>query len=171
MARDPYRRAPAVTPLSPNAQLVSAVFEEVAKGNGAPFWEACHDDVVWRTIGHGSWSGEFVGKQTIIDEIFRPLNRVLVERATRPVRLIDGGQVVVLQARGEGLTHDGRRYDNDYAFIIHFREGKIARYEEYCDTDLIARVLPDRIAAKSMPKPEPSGPGHPLRRPVEGTRR
>jgi ketosteroid isomerase-like protein len=37
--------------------------------------------------------------------------------------------------------------------VIHFRDGKIARYEEYCDTDLIARVLPDRIAAKSAPKP------------------
>ena len=49
--------------LSPNAQLVSAIFDEVGKGNGAPFWEACHDDVVWRTIGTGSWSGEFSGKQ------------------------------------------------------------------------------------------------------------
>ena len=28
---------------------------------------------------------------------------------------------------------------------------KIARYEEYCDTDLIERALPDRIAAKSLP--------------------
>ena len=65
-----------MTNLSSNAQLVSAIFEEVAKGNGAPFWEACHEDIVWRTIGEGSWSGEFVGKQTIIDEIFRPLNRV-----------------------------------------------------------------------------------------------
>ncbi len=45
--------------LSPNAQLVSDIFDQVAKGNGAPFWEACHDDVVWRTIGTGSWSGEF----------------------------------------------------------------------------------------------------------------
>ena len=82
---------------SPNAQLVSAIFEEVAKGNGAPFWEACHDDVVWR-------------------------------------------------------TRDGKRYDNDYAFVIHFKDGKIVRYEEYCDTDLIARVLQDRIAAKTMAK-------------------
>jgi len=139
-----------MTKLSPNAQLVSAIFEEVARGNGAAFWEACHDDIVWRTIGEGSWSGEFVGKQTIIDEIFRPLGRVLVERATR---LIDGGDVIVLQARGRNLTRDGQRYDNDYAFVIHFRDGKIARYEEYCDTDLIARVLPDRIAAKSMSKP------------------
>ena len=143
-----------MTELSSNARLVAAIFEQVAIGNGAPFWDACHDDVVWRTIGEGSWSGEFVGKQTIIDEIFRPLNRVLVERATIPVRVIDGGDIVVVQARGKNRTRGGQRYDNDYAFVIHFRAGKIARYEEYCDTELIARVLPDRGAAKSMPKPE-----------------
>ena len=140
--------------LSLNAQLVSAIFEEVAKGNGAPFWEACHDDIVWRTIGEGSWSGEFVGKQTIIEEIFRPLNRVLLERATIPTRIVDGGEIIVVQAKGRNLTRDGQRYDNDYVFVIHFREGKIERYEEYCDTDLIARVLPDRNVAKLLPKPE-----------------
>ena len=138
--------------LSPNAQLVTAVFDEVAKGNGAPFWEACHDDVVWRTIGKGSWSGEFSGKQTILDEVFRPLNRVLVERATIATRVIDGGDVIVVQANGKNLTHDGQRYDNDYVFVLHFEGGKIVRYEEYCDTELIARVLPDRIAAKSIPR-------------------
>lgn len=136
--------------LSPNAQLVSDVFAEVAKGNGAPFWKACHDDLVWRTIGEGSWSGEFVGKKTITDEIFRPLNHALVERATIPTRLVDGGDVIVLQARGRNLTRDGRRYDNDYVFVMHFRDGKIARYEEYCDTDLIERVLPDRLATKAL---------------------
>lgn len=138
--------------LSSNAQLVSSVFDELAQGNGAPFWDACRDDVVWRTIGTGSWSGEFCGKQTVIDEIFRPLNRVLVERATMPTRLIDGGDVVVLQARGRNLTRDGQRYDNDYVFVIHFEDGKIVRYEEYCDTELIARVLPDRVAAKALPR-------------------
>ena len=138
--------------LSPNAQLVTAIFDEVAKGNGAPFWEACHDDVVWRTIGKGSWSGEFTGKQTILDEVFRPLNRVLIERATIPTRVIDGGDVIVVQANGKNLTHDGQRYDNDYVFVIHFEGGKIVRYEEYCDTELIANVLPDRIAAKSIPR-------------------
>jgi len=97
--------------------------------------------------------GEFFGKQSIIDEIFRPLNRVLVERATLPMRVIDGGNIVVVQARGRNLTRDGKRYDNDYVFVIHFQDGKIVRYEEYCDTELIARVLPDRIAAKSLPKP------------------
>ena len=95
--------------LSPNAQLVTDIFEELTKGNGKPFWEACRDDVVWRTIGSSSWSGEFVGKQIIIDEVFRPLNRALVERATVPTRIIDGVDVIVLQARGKNLTRDGQR--------------------------------------------------------------
>ena len=138
--------------MSSNARLVSTIFDEVAKGNGAPFWEACHDELVWRTIGNGSWSGEFSGKQTIIEEVLRPLNVALAERATIPTRVIDGGDVVVVQAKGKNLTRDGRRYDNDYVFVIHFKDGKIIRYEEYCDTELIARVLPDRIVAKSMPK-------------------
>ena len=141
-----------MTKLSPNAQLVSDIFDEVARGNGAPFWDACHADIVWRTIGEGSWSGEFSGKQTIIDEVMRPLNRVLVERATIPTRVIDGGDVIVVQARGKNLTRDGQRYDNDYVFVIQFKDGKIIQYEEYCDTDLIARVLPDRVAAKSIAK-------------------
>ena len=77
----------------------------------------------------------------------------LVKRATTPTRSIDGGEVIVLQAKGKNLTHDGQRYDNDHVFVIHFEGGKIVRYEEYCGTELIARVLPDRIVAKSMPKP------------------
>ena len=133
-----------MSPLSANASLVTDCFAEIAKGNGAPFWEACHDDMVWRTIGSGSWSGEFRGKQTIIDEIFRPLNRALAERATLPTRVIDGGDIVVVQARGKNLTRKGERYDNDYAFVLHFRAGRIGLYEEYCDTALIDRVLGDR---------------------------
>ena len=136
--------------LSPNAQLVSDIFDELTKGNGKPFWDACHDDVVWRTIGNSSWSGEFAGKQTIIDEVLRPLNRALVERATVPTRIIDGIDVIVVQARGKNLTRDGQRYDNDYVFVIHFEDEKIVRYEEYCDTEMITRVLPDRISAKSL---------------------
>lgn len=139
--------------MSTNAALVSAIFDELAKGNGKPFWESCHDQIVWRTIGSGSWSGEFSGKQTIIDEVLRPLNAVLAQRATVATRVIDGGDIVVVQAKGNNVTRDGRRYDNDYVFVIHFANGRIVRYEEYCDTELIAEVLGDRLAAKSMVKP------------------
>lgn len=142
-----------MTNKSINAALVTAIFDELAKGNGKPFWEACHDQLVWRTIGTGSWSGEFSGKQVIIEEVLQPLNVVLAQRATVATRLIDGGDIVVVQAKGNNVARDGRRYDNDYVLVFHFAEGMIVRYEEYCDTELITEVLGDRRVAKSMVKP------------------
>jgi ketosteroid isomerase-like protein len=134
-------------PLSPNAQLVTRIFDEVAKGNGAPFWEAASDDMVWRAIGTGSWAGVYRGKQAIIDDLFRPLNRVLATRATIPTRIIDGGEFVVVQARGKNTTRDGQAYDNDYCFVIRFQDGKMVEYEEYMDTELAERVLGPRTSS------------------------
>lgn len=133
-------------PLSANAQLITRLFEEVAKGNVAVFWEHVHDDAVWRTIGTGSWSGTFKGKDNIINDIFRPLGRKLVSRQTNVTRIIDGGDVIVVQALGKNLTHGGIPYDNDYCFVITLRDGKIVTYEEYCDTELVANVMGDRLA-------------------------
>ena len=51
------------------------------------------------------------------------------------------GDVVVVQARGQNRTKDGRDYRNDYCFVIQMKDGQIARIEEYSDTQLIAEVL------------------------------
>jgi len=133
-------------PLSANAQLVTHIFNEVAAGRADAWIEALHDDAEYRTIGAGSWSGTFRGKANIINDIFRPLRKRLASRHTEATRIIDGGDVVVVQARGKNLTHSGVAYDNDYVFVIGFKDGKMHRYEEYCDTELIANVLGDRMA-------------------------
>jgi len=133
-------------PLSANAQLVTHIFNEVAAGRTDPWLEALHDDAEYRTIGTGSWSGTFKGKANIINDIFRPLRKRLGSRNTVPTRIIDGGDVVVVQARGKNLTHSGVAYDNDYVFVIGFKDGKMFSYEEYCDTELIANVLGDRLS-------------------------
>jgi ketosteroid isomerase-like protein len=52
----------------------------------------------------------------------------------------------VVQALGKNLTRTGVAYDNDYWFVIGFKDGKMFSYEEYCDTELIANVLGDRMA-------------------------
>ncbi len=42
-----------------NKEIVTAIFAETAKGNGLPYVEAMADDVLWRIIGSGFWSGTF----------------------------------------------------------------------------------------------------------------
>jgi uncharacterized protein len=133
-------------PLSANAQLVTHAFEQVAKGNNTPWLDALHEDAIYRTIGTGSWSGTVGGKANILNEIFRPLSRRLASRGTFATRIIDGGDVIVVQAYGKNLTRTGVAYNNDYCFVIGFKDGKMFSYEEYCDTELIANVLGDRMS-------------------------
>src|SRR5262245_2984620 len=104
-------------PLSPNAQLVTHAFEEVARGNNMPWLDALHDDAVHRPVGQGSWAGAVTGKANLLNEIFRPLGRRLASRQTIATRIIDGGDVVVVQAQGRNLTRTGVPYNNDYCFV------------------------------------------------------
>jgi hypothetical protein len=58
---------------------------------------------------------------------------------------------VIAEVRGDVLTKRGERYDNEYCIVFRFRGNKIAEVVEYCDTDLIERVLgPYDDALKSV---------------------
>jgi len=51
----------------------------------------------------------------------------------------------VVQANGRNRTKDGRKYQNNYCFVIHMKDGRIAKVEEYSDTQLIADALGERL--------------------------
>ncbi len=132
--------------MTTNKEIIAAVFAETAKGNGRPFVEIMADDMVWRTIGNGSWSGTFRGKNTIIREIFGKLrDRFDGANVCVPTRIHGDGDFVIVQARGKNRTKDGKAYENDYCFVIRMRAGRIAEYEEYCDTELVTSVLGPRL--------------------------
>lgn len=125
-----------------NREIIAAIFDETAKGNGRPFAEAMREDAEWRNIGANTWSGIYAGKAAILRDLFGPLRERLEGRnVCVPTRIMADGDVVVVQAHGQNRTKDGRDYRNDYCFVIQMKDGQIARIEEYSDTQLIAEVL------------------------------
>jgi len=129
-----------------NKEIITAIFAETAKGNGRPYVEAMADNVTWRTIGSGSWSGTFNGKETILREIFGRLREKFEGRNTCiPSRIHADGDYVIVQANGRNRTKDGKEYNNDYCFVIRMENGKMAAIEEYCDTELVTAVIGERV--------------------------
>lgn len=107
-----------------------------------PIHEAVHPDYVWRLSGHYSWAGSFEGQDNVRRNLLRPLfNRFETEYRAKAVNLIAEGEFVVAEVRGDVMAKSWERYDNEYCFIFRFRDGKIAEITEYCDSDLIERVL------------------------------
>jgi uncharacterized protein len=102
--------------------------------------------------GHSIWSRRFEGQDAIRACLLKPLFALFATQyRSRAENLIAEGDFVIAVARGDVLTKRGERYDNEYCIVFRFRGNKIAEIVEYCDTDLIERVLgPCEDALKSI---------------------
>ena len=129
-------------PAAENKKTVRQIYEAMERGDRSVFAEAVHPDYVWRLAGRYSWAGSFEGQDNVRRKLLRPLfNQFETEYRANAVNLIAEGEFVVAEVRGDVMTKSGARYDNEYCFIFRFRDGKIAEITEYCDSDLIERVL------------------------------
>ena len=129
-----------------NKEIMTALYAEIAKGNGRPYVEALADDVTFRAIGSNSWSVKIKGKEELVREIYaRVRERMEGPLKSQATRILADGDFVVVQARGDNTLKDGRRYANDYCLVFRFKDGKIVEIEEYLDTELVTAVLGDRV--------------------------
>ncbi|HEX2561791.1 nuclear transport factor 2 family protein [Phenylobacterium sp.] len=127
-----------------NKQTIEAIYAALERGDRSVFGASVHPNYVWRFPGHCSWSRTFEGQVAIHRDLLGPLFSLFATQYTaRAVNLIGEGDFVVAEVRGDVVTKKGERYDNHYCFVFRFRDGKIAEAVEYCDTDLVERVLGD----------------------------
>lgn len=131
-----------------NRQLVTGIFEELAKGNGEPFVEAWADDLSWTVMGTTEWSRTYRGKDTVIRELVQPLFAQFTGTLTTTARqIIAEDDYVVIQASGQATTKAGEAYNNRYCFIFRVEGGQIREITEYLDTALVESVLGSRVPA------------------------
>ena len=100
------------------------------------------DDAIWTVTGQYSWSHTFTGKQSIMNDLHGHVRSRLVERGrTIAHRFIADGDIVAVEAKGNNLTKEGHRYDNDYCLVFRFDGGRIKEIREYCDSVLTEKAL------------------------------
>jgi ketosteroid isomerase-like protein len=125
-----------------NKELLRNAFTEVAKGNGRVFVDLLADDVRWTIIGTTAWSRTYEGKQSVLDDLLRPLSEQLRGRNIIAAhRYIAEDDLVVVEGRGRNSTVDGVRYHNEYCWVFRLVDGRVRELTEYADTQLIASAL------------------------------
>lgn len=125
-----------------NKAVVMGFFDAASRGDMDAAFALIADDVTWTNIGSTRFSGSYVGKQAIIEELIGPLFGQLKAGITPNIeRLIAEGDTVVVLSTGSAETHDGARYDNTYCQVMRIRDGQIAEVTEYFDTALVDAVF------------------------------
>lgn len=131
-----------------NKRLLQQVYAELAQGNSAPLLHCLADDVRWTVSGSTAWSGCYVGKPAVLEQLLRPLGQRLAGRyRAHALRFIAEGDEVMVEARGEAVTRAGLPYNNRYCFIYRLANGKVRELTEYGDTALIEAALGSRPPA------------------------
>lgn len=127
-----------------NRKLMQEIFAGLASRNGTLFAERMADDCRWVNIGSNKWSGTYEGKEAVMRDLLGPLRGKLMARSrTVAHRFFADGDYVIVEARGDNLTRDGKAYNNEYCFVFRLSEGRIKEVKEYSDTSLIEAVLGD----------------------------
>lgn len=130
-----------------NKKLMQDIFAAAANPESgardrALFIASLAEDAQWTVTGQYSWSRTFSGKDEILNDLHGHVRSRLIDR-TRTVahRFIADGDLVVVEAKGDNVTKEGMRYDNDYCLVFRLADGKIKEIREYCDSVLTEQAL------------------------------
>ena len=125
-----------------NKKLVQQIYADSANRSGTTFADNIAEDVTWIVTGQYSWSHEFRGREAILDGLMGHFRSLFTVRPrTVAFNFIADGDFVAVEARGDNVTRDGLRYDNQYCMVFRIENGKIKQIKEYCDSALVERVL------------------------------
>lgn len=128
--------------IAENKQIVLDFYEAAARGEMDACFALLADDITWTNIGSTKFSGSYVGKQAIVEELIGPLFGQLKAGISSQIeRLTAEGDTVVAQTSGTAETVNGTPYNNTYCQVIQVRDGQIADVKEYMDTALIDAVF------------------------------
>ena len=113
-------------------EVAKAWFTALGRGDTATMSKLSTDDMTWWIVPGNKFSGTHTKQQFLgnLSTLFEKASGNL----TLEYREITGeGDRLSIVAKGDLPMKDGRRYQSNYHFLLHFRDGKISSGKEFLD--------------------------------------
>ena len=123
-----------------NKRIIRDFMDATSAGDVERIVAAYAEDGILQTMGRTLISGTYSREQVAaaaghIFEIFPEGITFTIHGMTAE------GDRVAVEAESLGRHVSGKMYNNKYHFLAQLRDGKITRWTEYCDTELITDIL------------------------------
>lgn len=118
-----------------------AAIKAAGSGLGDEFIACFADDLDFWFPGTTPISGRRHGLPAFreyLEQVASYLDELIVLELTN---VVVTGEWVFTEATGHGVTKKGLDYDNSYCLVWQVRDGKVIRFVEYCDTELVSTIL------------------------------
>jgi ketosteroid isomerase-like protein len=122
-------------------KVVEKAIDALNKGDAVTFLGSFSEDMDFHMPGSTPVSGSTHGLKEFTSLVGKVAGYLDVLITIKVTNFIACGEWVVTEAAGHGVTKKGKDYNNQYCHLWQVRGGKIVKFVEYNDTDLILRVL------------------------------
>ena len=117
-------------------QVAQAFFAAMAAGDGDTIGNLLSDDVSWTFPGDMPFSATHVGKEAVFADLLAQTGPYFEpgHLGIEIHNVLADGPLVVVEYTGRNLTKTGRKYENEYVFVIEVADGQIQKIRAYFDT-------------------------------------
>jgi len=122
-------------------QVVQKAIDALNSGDGESFLKAFSEDLEFWMPGSTPVSGRTKGIQEFADLVEKVAGYLDEAITLKVTNFIACGDWVITESVGHGVTKKAKDYNNTYCHLWQVRDGKIIKFVEYNDTDLIMKVL------------------------------
>jgi len=126
---------------SSSREVVMAAIEAARNGLGDDFFACFTEDLDFWFPGSTPISGRRQGLPAFKEYVGQVASYLEQMVVLDVYNVVVAGEWVFTEAHGHGVTTKGQDYDNSYCLVWRVRNGKIIRFVEYCDTELVSTVL------------------------------
>ena len=123
-----------------NIKVVQDAYAAFGRGDVPAILATLSDDIVWvgvyGTGQHVPTSGERRGKAAV-GEFFKQVGQSVSFSQFEPREFVATGDKVVALGHYTAKTPIGKGFDSDFAMVFTFSNGKISRFQEFCNSAAI----------------------------------
>jgi ketosteroid isomerase-like protein len=135
-----------------NTKIVQDAYAAFGRGDIASILASVADDVVWVGVygagSHVPQSGERRGKAAVA-EFFQQVGANTKFSRFETKEFFAAGDKVVALGHYTATTSAGGSVDSDFAMVFELRNGKVSRFQEFCDSAAINAAFETSQAAVS----------------------
>lgn len=123
-----------------NTKVVQEAYAAFSRGDTQMLLSTFADDIVWNAVygtgSHVPTSGERRGKAAVA-EFFKQVAENINFSRFEPKEFIATGDKVVALGHYTATTPMKKSFDSDFAMVFTLRDGKVTRFQEFCNSAAI----------------------------------
>ncbi|NOT48038.1 MAG: nuclear transport factor 2 family protein [Acidobacteria bacterium] len=126
-----------------NADIIQGLYESFAKGDVPAVLGVFDNNISWTEAEGFMYGGTYNGPNAVLEGVFMRLGTEWEGFAAVPDKIVDGGDgnVVSLGTYSGKYLETGKSVSVPFAHSWEIRDGKIAKFDQYTDTQVIVKDL------------------------------